>query len=433
MRTCPTSFRFARRRAGLRGSSGGFAVTPGECGVGLVLLLVSLAGASVSSDGSAREVGSQPAFLDVDAILAGWRSSYEGIEPLRVAYFRRLVDYRPPDGDANPPTPVRYMYIERMEDGTRYHLRHFQSEGPVGQSDLEYAFDGTITREYRGGHREGVIRRGLTGRHTERKNHIRDLMLLNRQHVAAYRDEYPNGVPTFVFLLRPLKSTAVVRSHLERVASQACHVVELSDVGPDYENKSILWVAHERGMCLMKYEDYGNDYVRGIDVQEIGRALTDTREIWYPVRFSETVATEENGSWKVELAVREFRPNVPVDANTFTFTFPDGTRVVDDVLGISYVVGATDIEPAAEGDQTGSADTTQRTVSGEAPGHDEASARSTRALSPAMMDRAQAVDESPEGPGSTGHRLLVIGGLLLLSAGALAAVMLSFRRSGAEH
>ncbi len=106
----------------------------------------------------------------------------------------------------------------------------------------------------------------------------------------------------------------------------------------------------------------------------------------------------------------------------FSFTFPDGTRVVDDVLGISYIVGAIDIEPAAEGDQTGSADTTQRTVSGKAPGHDEASARSTRALSPAMTDRAQAVDESPEGPSSPRHGLLVIGGLLLLSVGALAAV-----------
>ena len=52
-----------------------------------------------------------------------------------------------------------------------------------------------------------------------------------------------------------------------------------------------------------------------------------------------TQNTRTLGTTKYELVTHTFVPNVKVDETTFRFDFPEGTRVVDKVLGRQYVTG----------------------------------------------------------------------------------------------
>jgi hypothetical protein len=282
-------------------------------------------------------------FLDVAAILKAWESTYGGIRTIRVSYSHRLVDYRPPANNPDEPAPVAYSHVERVEHGERYHIRYSTAEDAfdMPQSLMEHAFDGKTTREYWGQTKSGRIVPGPTGRDVENKNHLKDYMLLDAQRIRSYLDEYPNGVPTLVLLFRELMSSAVVRPNLESVAGQLCHAVEVSDVR--HENKYLLWLAHDKGMCLMRYQSYHNNKLeREIEVEQIAMAKTDTAPIWYPVKAHEAVVTNDVGAWKNELTVKEFVPNVKVGENTFRFDFPKGTYIVDrirDMQGLDLPEG----------------------------------------------------------------------------------------------
>jgi hypothetical protein len=311
----------------------------------LFFIIMTITGAYARADSNAQ----QKAFLDAEAILAGWRSTYESIRTMRVLYSHRLLDYKPPAHNPDEPAPVAYSYIEKVEDGKRYHMRDSTAEDTFDKPEnlIEYAFDGKTTKEYFGGSKSGSIVLGLTGKYPEVTNHLKNYMLLDTQHIQDYIDEYPNGIPTFVYTFRRLMSSAIVRPNLESVAGQLCHVVEFSSVGPYHDNKYQFWVAHDKGMCLMRYRavfNHNNKGKREIEVEQIAMAKTDTGVIWYPVKAYETVVTNEVGAWKNELTVKEFIPNVKVDENTFKFAFPNGTWVVDRVLGIVYTVGVKDID-----------------------------------------------------------------------------------------
>ncbi|MFB0525447.1 MAG: hypothetical protein ACETVZ_07880 [Phycisphaerae bacterium] len=289
------------------------------------------------------------AFLDAEAILAGWQSTYESIGSMRVLYSHRLIDYKPPAHNPDRPAPVAYSYIERVEEGKRYHMRDSSAKDTFDRPESldEYAFDGRITRRCFGRTKSGLIVPGLTGKYPEVTNHLKYYMLLDTQRIRSYLDEYPSGIPTFVYEFREHMSTAVVRPNLESVADQLCHVVELSSVGPDYDNKYQFWVAHDKGMCLMRYRavyNNNNKVERKIEVEQITMAKTDTGAIWYPVKAYETVVADEAGAWQKELTVKEFVPNVKVDESNFTFEFPNGTHVVDRVAGIEYTVGTEDLD-----------------------------------------------------------------------------------------
>jgi len=287
-------------------------------------------------------------FLDAEAILAGWRSTYESIKSMRVLYSHRLLDYKPPTNKPDAPAPVAYSYIERVEEGKRYHMRYSSAEDTFDRpgSLAEHAFDGRVTRGYFGVEKSGSIVPGLTGKAPEVTNYLKDYMLMNTERVRKYLNEYPDGIPKFVRLFRRYMSSATIRTNLESVAGQLCHVVEFSSAGPYHDGKYILWVAHDRGMCLMRYRAVHNlnkiKIENQIEVEQIAMAKTDNGAIWYPVKAYKTAVTTaedgayaEDGAWKYELIVKEFVPNVKVDENTFRFDFPKGTYVFDRVRGVA--------------------------------------------------------------------------------------------------
>jgi hypothetical protein len=296
---------------------------------------------------------SAKSFLDAEAILAGWESSYAGIRTMRVSYCTRLVDYQPPACNPNEPPPVKYMHVERVEQGNRFHIRYSTAEDGFDRPEslMEHAFDGKITREYSAREKHGSIVAGLIGRNTETMNHLRVYMLLRRRLVGGrnasgtYLIEDPNSKPD---LSRTL-SYAIPRSmisvlpKLEYVGSQLCHVIEVTVPGKDHKGiprqiKQVFWMAHDKGMCLMKYQWYWDKTLdREIKVEQIAMAKMDSTDVWYPKKAYRTIFSDEFGTTKCELTVTEFIPNVEVDEKTFRFDFPKETDVFDRVRGISGV------------------------------------------------------------------------------------------------
>ena len=204
----------------------------------------------------------QKSFLNAEAILAGWESSYSVINTMRVSYCQRLIDYQPPANNPNEPYPVKFMYVERIEDqGSRYYMRYSTVSDGFNRPEklFEYAFDGKVTQTYFGKERHGSIITGLQGIHSENCNHLKRYMIQNRVPVPDLKDEYPNGVPELAFVLRNgiKRGACTIRPNLESVAGQLCHVIELTSY-VTYEDKQIkakklYWLAHNKGMCLMRY------------------------------------------------------------------------------------------------------------------------------------------------------------------------------------
>ena len=287
-------------------------------------------------------------FLDCDALYAGWQSTYRSVKTMRVSYSYRVVDYKPPINDPNMPAPVKYECTERVEDGKRYHIRYSKAEDGFDRPEslMEHAFDGKITREYWGSTKHGTIDTGLVGRDVEQMNRFKDFTLTKLLEVPDYfKEKYPNGVTMFDELFGLLKSSKNIRPYLETVAGQPCHVVELTYIkgqqpGP---RKDIFWMAHDKGMCLMKYQRYENNkMVREFEVEQIAMADMDGTAIWYPVKIRRN-EDEDMGNITEELIIKEFVPNVKVDENTFRFDFPPDTWVVDRVAGLSYTMSGGDV------------------------------------------------------------------------------------------
>jgi hypothetical protein len=173
-------------------------------------------------------------------------------------------------------------------------------------------------------------------------NRFKDFTLTKLQVVPDYfKEKYPNGVTMFDELFGLLKSTKNIRPYLETVAGEPCHVVEITyiRVQQSEPRKDIFWIAHDKGMCLMKYQRYENNKMtRETKVEQIAMADMDGTAIWYPVKIRRT-EEGEFGNITDELTVKQFVPNVKVDENTFRFDFPKGTDVYDRISGLSYVVG----------------------------------------------------------------------------------------------
>lgn len=289
-------------------------------------------------------------FLDCDALYAGWQSTYRSIKTMRVSYSYRVVDYKPPNNDPNWPAPVMYERTERVEDGKRYHIRYSTAEDGFDRPESleEYAFDGKISRGYMGSENSGTIKLGLTGNAAERMNHFKDFTLTRLQVVPDYfKKKYPNGVTMFDEIFGIIKSSKNIRPYLETVAGEPCHVVEITYIKgqqSETEEKDIFWIAHDKGMCLMKYQRYENNKMtRETEVEQIAMADMDSTSIWYPVKVRRHEEGDYIGNITEELIVNQFVPNAKVDENTFRFDFPPDTWVVDRVVGLSYTMSGGEV------------------------------------------------------------------------------------------
>jgi hypothetical protein len=286
------------------------------------------------------------AFLNAGEILKTWEDNYAHFESMKVSYTERVLEAIPPADDPNRfDRLVRLMHVERVEQEQRFHTQYSCDEEGFNKPDsiIEGAFDGKITREYVASEKSGMIIAGMIGRNTENMNQLKTYMLLDKPHLVQknpsgpfemYWIEDPNSEP----LLSRILSRAIANSrvsvlpNIEPVAGQMCHVLEI------YNKDSLslkMWLAHERGMLLIKKQHYENDKpVIDIKVEQIGFVKTDDGTVWYPKKAYSITGNENLGKIKYELTTHEFVPNIQVDENTFRFDFPKGTRIHDRVRGI---------------------------------------------------------------------------------------------------
>ncbi|MFA5251459.1 MAG: hypothetical protein WC454_02595 [Phycisphaerae bacterium] len=286
----------------------------------------------------------QKAFLDVNTIIETWHRNYGNIKSMQISYTERVLEKEPSASDPNfLNNLVMLTHVDRVEEGNCFHVRYSTADDGFAKPEniIEEAFDGNTTRYYIGKNKSGIIESGLSARSTARTI-LREYMLLDIDMLCKktasgiyWEQQDPNALPRFreIFRWASIKKfTVTVRPELETVAGKLCHVIEITkgDILPDK-----LWVAHEYGMLPLKYQEYINGRLNGIEVEQVA----ESNGVWYPVKAYQVKDTERTGRVKEELIVHSFVPNVEVDDNTFRFDFPNGTRVVDKVKGTYYVVG----------------------------------------------------------------------------------------------
>lgn len=291
----------------------------------------------------------QKAFLDVNTIIETWQRNYGNIKSMQVSYTQRVLEKKSPASDPNflDTHLVMLKHLERVEEGKRYHARLSLAQDGFAKPEnvLEYAFDGSKTRSYIGIRRFGTIESGQTARGIEVDNILKNYMLLDIDMLCKknasgiyWVQQDPNELPRFreIFRWASIKKFKVtMRPELETVAGKLCHVIEITK-GDILLDK--LWVAHECGMLPLKYQEYINGRLNGIEVEQVA----ESNGIWYPVKAYRIQDIEPLGYIKYELTVHSFVPNVKVDDNTFRLDFPKGTDVFDQVKGIEYIEGDKD-------------------------------------------------------------------------------------------
>ena len=286
------------------------------------------------------------AFLDAGEILKAWEDNYAHFESMKVSYTERVLEAVPPVDDPDRfDSLVRLMHVERVERGQRFHTRYSCDEEGFNKPDsiIEGSFDGEVSREYFGSTRSGMIIAGMIGRNTETMNRLKNYMGLSKRLIGRenpsgpfkhYLIEDPNSQPELSLNLSSaiLGSRASVKSNLESVGGQLCHVEEITFKG---NIRRRMWLAHEKGMLVLKSQSYENDKpVIDVTVEQIGCVKTDGWMVWYPKKAYRTINKQSGERLKYELTTYEFVPNIQVGENTFRFDFPKRTEIFDRIRNI---------------------------------------------------------------------------------------------------
>ncbi len=283
-----------------------------------------------SGIGGANPEGSK-AFLDVRTILDAWEANYGSIRSMKVVYSARIEDT---DAEGRPRRS--HLHVERIEDGKLYH--NLCSEAEQGLADkssiVESSFDGEVSKHYTAVWRSGWLDRGLKNMAFANMNDLRRCMMMKRVLIPQLKEDFPEGAPWFSVLIREgLEGHwSKVLPELEPVAGEPCHVIERHRPGDTNTDK--IWVAHAKGMLLMKHEVIQEgETIRACEVRNVASVATDKGEFWYPRKMR----SETRGSSVWEIEVYECVPHVSVPPGAFDVHFPHGTLIADHIAGTEYL------------------------------------------------------------------------------------------------
>ena len=297
--------------------------------------------------------GKQEAFLDAQMLIDGWEASYCHIDSYKVRYAKIMLDEK----GQNPSYKIaRSIHQERIQDGRKFLVRTGDSPQAFdGTGDYAIrSFDGSIGKGYLSdlsgrNPGRGTIYRGLSGKSSEIMNLLGYFLesvpdLANKPtsregpRWKVLKQQYPLGIPIFLrWYNSALEAEGVkVRPYLESVAGESCHVLEL-----DFKSHSrTYWFAHEKGMLPMKKRlVLGGGKVATKEVKEIVSVTTDTGILWYPRVIMEEQIKGPNYSYTMKVTVDEFVPYFKAPAETFSYVFPNGTRVWDKIKDLRYRIG----------------------------------------------------------------------------------------------
>ena len=117
-------------------------------------------------------------------------------------------------------------------------------------------------------------------------------------------------------------------------------MLERISQGPNGLDGCRVWLAHDKGMVPMKFQQYmQGELARAVEVDELAKASTASGDIWYPTKAH----TEGGFSWfgrtKYEIIAHRFVPHAALADDAFNAEFPAGTRVFDKGAGVWYTAG----------------------------------------------------------------------------------------------
>lgn len=301
--------------------------------------LVLLGGITIAQD---------KAFLDRASLVEGWKSNYlYMIRNVSIDYSLHLIDQCLEDVDTDelpewhePGNLLVDIYRRGISelDSKRYLWQTSYSDDFLAGGDPidQYAFDGQNTTYYFANSNSGVIEKGLQGRSVESESHIKPYLLLNRIQSGTRQDEWPEGVPEFIWNWDHARAT--VLPEMEVISGVTCHVMVAQSPTGNFKHK--VWIAHENGMLPMKYMFYRyGELEEETVVEQIGYAESLEGTVWYPKEAVSTRRSRWQGRTTYKMITHSFDFNLELSESDFRVNFPNGARVVDRVAGLEYIAG----------------------------------------------------------------------------------------------
>ena len=266
------------------------------------------------------------AYLSAEELLDLYESMYSRIHNLHVSYTNILEETK---GDSPKlQSYTKFDNTETIEEGGKYYTRWTSEPKGLAETNSvpEMAFNGSATSRYYPESKAGSIssESDLVG------TMLWDYMLLFK--LLPYRE------PDKPFIRFHVSDKGSVRKQLEYVSGEWCHVVDTFS-----RDKSQLyttaWFAVDKGGLPIKFERnrQGKCVLRYVTTK-IGSAETDTGNIWFPEQASKEVDNIEGYSL-YRFKVQSLRVNIETTPDMFKVSFPDGTTVVDTVVGVYYTTG----------------------------------------------------------------------------------------------
>ena len=308
--------------------------------VSAIILTIAL-NCTVAAEESAT--GDAPrAYMTAHALLLGWESTYGDIRNLDVSYSAHSEKFIPPSTDPKMERwSCEWFHVDFLGDNIRYVTRFSSSEKGFAdeKSIVAGSFSGNSGMQYLGATRKGEVGPGKPG--SNQCDQILNWLFL-QGHVKS--EKLQLSKPRLLSLFKdlnapgaPMLTGVIVRPRLEQVAGQWCHVIERTGLPP--EQTRVAWLAHERGMVLMKVVD-DVSAVNGLrlEVKELKKSQFGGGELWYPqkARIIQSFA----GTEEYALDIHRFRLNIELQDSMFKLEFPKGTRIYDANLDIIYTAGA---------------------------------------------------------------------------------------------
>jgi hypothetical protein len=288
------------------------------------------------------------AFLSVHDILSCWQKNYGALKSMKVSYCEKIISAEPPSADPNIiKTLLPWNHVERIEEGDSFRVRYSAAKEGFAKNDsvVEMSFDGVSQKVYFAAEKEGRVYAGLAKRGIGTTNVLKRYLLLHPYRTSAtLKGEGPTFSKLVSMGISDPNFSVVVRSDLEQTSGQMCHVLELVSSMQSKDKVAIIWVAHEKGMLPLKFQELSNGaIVQETAIEQTDFAKTEAGGLWFPKKaFTVSNLPNSLGIVRWELSVSEFVPHVKTDQSMFRFDFPNGTHVLDRALGLDYIVG---VEP----------------------------------------------------------------------------------------
>ncbi len=301
------------------------------------LLLLTIFSSIISSEELPEK---QSSFLTATDILDAWEANYGSIHSMKVKYTE---DISIPDPNGND--TILNCIVERVQDGLKFYTKYSNSnpDFPITESDIEAAFDGNVSTFCDHKISFGRIDNGISTSGYSNDNSVERYMWLTRYY---FDPDYPDGETYFSYWIKDylagsLKNTEIkikVRDELDNILGELCHIIEISRG----TNGRRFWLAHGKGMCPMKFESFNGQNVNNrMEALKIAKVMTDIGEIWYPIEMEQANENPKTGKMQIfKCQIHEFIPHLAdIAPDTFSVKFPNGTTIMDNVLGIEYKKG----------------------------------------------------------------------------------------------